>query len=126
MLNKEEIFMKVREILSDSIDIDEETISRESLLFKDFGIESVEILEITFRVEQEFGFVMGEGEFWNVTSYIANLGMDDNGMTEESKKMLMDNFAVDKETIDKLGSPFDIYDYITVEDLVNYVENKCK
>ncbi|MEI3542058.1 MAG: phosphopantetheine-binding protein [Acutalibacteraceae bacterium] len=124
MQTKQEIFENLRSALSKSLDIEENEISLDSHLFRDFKIESVEILDITFRIEQEFDFTMGEGEFWNIADLIANEGLFNNGFSDEAKALIKENFSMSDETIDSLTSPFDIYKHITVEDFVNYIENK--
>ena len=124
MQTKQEIFENLRSALSKSLDIEENEISLDSHLFRDFKIESVEILDITFRIEQEFDFTMGEGEFWNIADLIANEGLFNNGLSDEAKALIKENFSMSDETIDSLTSPFDIYKHITVEDFVNYIENK--
>ena len=124
MQTKQEIFENLRSALSKSLDIEENEMSLDSHLFRDFKIESVEILDITFRIEQEFDFTMGEGEFWNIADLIANEGLFNNGFSDEAKALIKENFSMSDETIDSLTSPFDIYKHITVEDFVNYIENK--
>lgn len=124
MQTKQEIFENLRSALAKSLDVEENEISLDSHLFRDFKIESVEILDITFRIEQEFDFTMGEGEFWNIADLIANEGLFNNGFSDEAKALIKENFSMSDETIDSLTSPFDIYKHITVEDFVNYIENK--
>ena len=70
MLSKEFLLEKVQSILSKSLDIDTKDITQSSLFFTEFNIESTEIMEITFRIEQEFNFTMSQNEFWNIASYI--------------------------------------------------------
>lgn len=124
MQTKQEIFENLRSALAKSLDVEENEISLDSHLFRDFKIESVEILDITFRIEQEFDFTMGEGEFWNIADLIANEGLFNNGFSAEAKALIKENFSMSDEIIDSLTSPFDIYKHITVEDFVNYIENK--
>lgn len=120
---KNEVFEKVREIISESLDIDASDIKEESRLFTELNIESVDILEITFRVEQEFDFTMGEGEFWNVATFLANKDELKSGLDEEAIQCIKKNFDFSDDIISSLKSPFDIYDYITVNDLCNYIIN---
>ncbi len=121
MLEKAETLEKVREIISDCIDIDIDDIKGESLIFKELNIESVDVLEITFRVEQEFDLTMGEGDFWNIATFLANDEEFKNGLNDEARARINKEFAFSDEVTASLKSPFDIYDYITVNDLVNYI-----
>lgn len=121
MLERNEVLEQVKEILSESLDVSTDEIKAESLLFGELNIESVDILEITFRVEQEFDFTMGEGEFWNIATFLANRENGGNGLDEEAIEIIKRNFNFSDDIIASLSSPFDIYDYIRVEDLVNYI-----
>lgn len=123
-MNKEEIFQKTKVLLAKSLDIEEAQITMEQYLFHDYGIESTEILEITFRIEQEFGFTMGEGELWGVASLILNEGMFDSGFSEEAVKLVRQYVNISDEDLKSMQSPFDIQDHITIGDLVNYIEKK--
>ncbi len=49
------IFDKIKEILSDQLDIEEEAITPESLLVEDLGADSLDAIDIVMSVEDEFG-----------------------------------------------------------------------
>lgn len=49
------IFDKIKEILADQLDIDEDTITPESLLVEDLGADSLDAIDIVMSVEDEFG-----------------------------------------------------------------------
>ncbi len=50
-----DVFGKVRNILSDALGVDEEEINLESRLSSDLGAESVDYLDISFRLKKKFG-----------------------------------------------------------------------
>ncbi|EGD47353.1 phosphopantetheine-binding protein [Ruminiclostridium papyrosolvens DSM 2782] len=124
---KEELTQKVMDLLVKASDFEKDEMSPESLLFKELAIESAETLEITFRIEQEFGISIGEGEFWNIANLIANQGMIVDGkFSEDAIKLIKDNVSITDEQIEKIKSPFEIYDYIKIQDLINYLAKKIK
>jgi len=124
---KEELTKKVMDLLAKASDFEKDEMSSESLLFKELAIESAETLEITFRIEQEFGISIGEGEFWNIANLIANQGMIADGkFTEDAVKLIKENISITDEQIEKISSPFEIYDYITIQDLINYLAKKLE
>ena len=125
--NRSELTKKVKELLSKVLDIEEDEMQLDTLLFKELAIESAETLEITFRLEQEFSISIGEAEFWNIANLIANEDMIvDGNFTEEAKTLIKENISITDSEIEELHSPFEIYDYISVKDLVDYLEKKLK
>lgn len=49
------IFDKIKEILADQLDIDEDAITPDSLLVEDLGADSLDAIDIVMSVEDEFG-----------------------------------------------------------------------
>lgn len=126
-LNAKELTQKVIELLAKVLDVEVDEMQPDTLLFKELSIESAETLEITFRLEQEFQISIGEGEFWNIANLIANEDMIVDGkFTGEAYKLIKDNLSISDEDIRKIKSPFEIYDYITIQDMVNYLHKKLQ
>lgn len=50
----EEIFKKIKSILLEALEVDPEIIKSDSLIINDFGAESIDILDISFRIEKAF------------------------------------------------------------------------
>lgn len=49
------IFDKIKEILADQLDIEEDAITPDSLLVEDLGADSLDAIDIVMSVEDEFG-----------------------------------------------------------------------
>ena len=124
MITKENVLEKVKDVLAESLDIDTDHISLDDLMFSNYDIESTEILEITFRIEEEFEIEMKEDEFWNIPSLIANESTYSNLHSKKTMELIKKYFEISEESISKLNSPFELYDYISVKDLVNYIQDK--
>ena len=60
----EEIFEKVQATLVDALGVDEEEVTRKSTLQGDLGAESIDFLDIVFRLEREFGIKIPRGELF--------------------------------------------------------------
>ena len=58
------IFEKVRETLADALGVDEEEVQEESTLIGDLGPESIDFLDIVFRLEKAFGIKVERGELF--------------------------------------------------------------
>ncbi len=54
--NQEVVFRKVAALLSEALGVPEEEITLESHLDRDLGAESIDYLDVIFRIEKEFGF----------------------------------------------------------------------
>jgi acyl carrier protein len=121
----EEIFEKVQATLVDALGVDEDEVTRDATLQGDLGAESIDFLDIVFRLERNFGIKIPRGELFpeNLTAdpeWIADGKLTAKGV-EELKARLpfadVSKFENDP-AVDKIG---DLY---TVEMLVQYVQSK--
>jgi len=121
----EEIFEKVQATLVDALGVDEEEVSRDSTLQGDLGAESIDFLDIVFRLERNFGIKIPRGELFpeNLTAdpeWIADGKMTDKGLAELKARLPfadLSKFEADPD-VEKLA---DLY---TVDMLVQYVQSK--
>lgn len=63
-MTRDDIFAKVRTILVDALAVDDEDVKPESSLTKDLGAESIDFLDIIFKLEQTFGIKIPQGELF--------------------------------------------------------------
>ena len=64
MPTHDEIFQKVQATLVDALGVDEEDVTREATLQGDLGAESIDFLDIVFRLERNFGIKIPRGELF--------------------------------------------------------------
>src|SRR5436305_13122777 len=64
MPSQEEIFTKVSATLVEALNVDEEEIKPTSTLQGDLGAESIDFLDIVFRLEREFAIKIPRGELF--------------------------------------------------------------
>src|SRR5687768_6424722 len=64
MPSQEEINTKVSATLCEALNVDEEDIKPTSTLQGDLGAESIDFLDIVFRLEREFGIKIPRGELF--------------------------------------------------------------
>src|ERR1043166_8489377 len=64
MPSQDEIFQKVSATLVDALNVDEEEITPSSRLQGDLGAESIDFLDIVFRLEREFGIKIPRNELF--------------------------------------------------------------
>jgi acyl carrier protein len=125
MPTHDEIFQKVQATLIDALGVDEEDVTRDATLQGDLGAESIDFLDIVFRLERNFGIKIPRGELFP-ENLVADPEMIEAGKLtakgiEELKARMpfadLSSFAVDPD-VDKIA---DLY---TVEMLVQYVQSK--
>ena len=80
MPSNEEIFDKVRETLIDALGLDDDEVTQEATLIGDLGAESIDFLDIVFRLEKEFDIKIPRGEL-----FPENLAAADSGFVEDDR-----------------------------------------
>ena len=69
MPTQEEIYTKVSATLVEALNVDEEDIKPTSTLQGDLGAESIDFLDIVFRLEREFGIKIPRNELFPETIF---------------------------------------------------------
>jgi len=122
-MSREEIYSRVQGVLVDALGVDEEQVKPNARLRQDLGAESIDFLDIVFRLERAFGIKIPRGEMIpeNVMTdpnYVQNGKVTPAGMVELKKRMpYVDLTEFEKDPqVDQL--PF------TVDAVVNYVQTK--
>ena len=64
MPTKEEIFEKIQAALVDALGVDEEDVTPDATLVGDLGAESIDFLDIVFRLEKSFSIKIPRGELF--------------------------------------------------------------
>jgi acyl carrier protein len=121
----DEIYGKVQATLVDALGVDEEDVKREATLQGDLGAESIDFLDIVFRLERNFGIKIPRGELFpeNLMAdpeWIADGKLTAKGITELKSRLPfadLSKFEANPQ-VEKIG---DLY---TVEMLVQYVQSK--
>ena len=125
-MSRDEIFGQVQEVLVDALGVDDDEVTTEATLMGDLGAESIDFLDIVFRLEKAFGVKIPREELFPAESLMNNPELVSNGkFTEIGLAELRDKvphtdlsaFENDPD-INKLG------DLFTVGAIVNYVETK--
>lgn len=125
MADSQEIFSKVKEILVDALSVDEEEVTPNATLTSDLGAESIDFLDIVFRLEKAFDIKIPRGELFpenllTDTTYVADGKFTPAGVEELKKRM---PFA----DLDEFVKNPDIKEFpnvFTVQMICNYIESK--
>ena len=125
-MSRDEIFDQVQEVLVDALAVDDDEVTYESTLMGDLGAESIDFLDIVFRLEKAFGIKIPREELFpaeslmNDSELVHNGKLTDKGLNELREKMPhtdLTEFLTDPD-INKMA------DLFTVNAIVNYIENK--
>ena len=124
-MTEEEVFGKVQEALVDALGVDDDEVTPEAKISADLGAESIDYLDITFRLEKAFDIKIPRGELipdnlLNNPDYVQDGKLTDAGVEQLKAGMPhadLSEFEQDP-TIDK------IMDVFKVQTIVNYVMTK--
>jgi acyl carrier protein len=124
MLTHDEIFQKVQSTLVDALGVDEEDVTREATLRNELGAESIDLLDIVFRLERNFGIKIPRGELFpeNVSDpeMTADGKLTTKGLAELKQRMPY----ADLSKFERDPDVEKILDLYTVDMLVQYVASK--
>jgi acyl carrier protein len=126
MTTNNEIDSKIRSILVDALGVDDDDVTPEALLFKDLGAESIDLLDIVFRLERTFDIRIARGELFPENFSDPEL-VEGDRLTERGLRDLRGQMPFADlsklEADPRLESLFDIY---TVETLSKYIIHKLR
>ncbi len=125
MPDREEIFAKVREILCEALSVDEEEVTPEARLTADLGAESIDFLDIVFRLEKAFGIKIPRGELFpdNLLQderFVKDGKITPEGMEELRRRMPFANLQPLEENPDVKN----LQDVFTVDMICKFIEQK--
>jgi len=118
-----EITQKVIKVVSDAMALEPDNISKDSRLVADLGAESIDFLDITFRLEREFGVKLKAEEIFPVNifdndSYVTDGIVTEAGIAKLKKAIPFANFTTwEKNPLHTL-----VVDIFTVGSIINYME----
>jgi acyl carrier protein len=80
MLTQEQIYQKVSTALVEALNVDKDEVKPAATLQGDLGAESIDFLDITFRLEREFGIKIPRGELFPEAIFHRDPEFVDNGL----------------------------------------------
>jgi acyl carrier protein len=124
-MSRDEIFKKVQEVLVDALGVDEEEVTPTAVIRDDLGAESIDFLDIMFRLEKAFGIKIPRGEMMpenlqNDPNFVKDGVVTPAGIAELKSRMSHSDFAAFEKDpkLDNMSKLF------TVDAIVNYVQQK--
>jgi acyl carrier protein len=126
MPSQEEIYQKVSATLVEALNVEEDEISPASTLQGDLGAESIDFLDIVFRLEREFGIKIPRNElfpesiFQGDPDFVQNGKVTQKGLDELRQKMPFADISKFEKNPDLTA----LSDLFTVDMITKYIEGK--
>jgi acyl carrier protein len=126
MPSQEEIYQKVSATLVEALNVDEDEIKPTATLQGDLGAESIDFLDIVFRLEREFGIKIPRGElfpesiFQGDPEFVQNGKVTDKGLAELRARMPFADLQQFEANPELTG----ISDLFTVQMITKYIQGK--
>jgi acyl carrier protein len=126
-MSRDEIYQKVQAVLVDALGVDEDEVKPDAVIKDDLGAESIDFLDIMFRLEKAFGIKIPRGEMMpenvaNDPEVVQNGVVTAKGIAMLKEKMPHSDFA-EFEKDPKLDHMSKLF---TVDAIVNYVQQKLE
>ena len=125
-MSRDQIFQEVQEVLVDALQVDDDEVTPEATLMGDLGAESIDFLDIVFRLEKAFGLKIPREELFpaeilmNNPEFVVNGKLTEKGLGELREKIPHTDLTTfeNDPNINKLGELF------TVDAIVSYLDTK--
>ena len=120
-----EVFEKVQAALVDALGVDDDEVTGDATLVGDLGAESIDFLDIVFRLEKAFGIDIPRAELFpedilTSSDYVQEGKVNAAGVEELKKRMPFADLTKFEANpvVQEFGN------LLTVNDMVRYVESK--
>src|ERR1700740_3343030 len=126
MPSQDEIYSKVSATLVEALNVDEDEIKPTATLQGDLGAESIDFLDIVFRLEREFGIKIPRGElfpesiFQGDPEFVQNGKVTAKGLAELPARSPFAHLG----KVEKNPELSAISDLFTVEMITRYIQGK--
>ncbi|MCA9238109.1 MAG: acyl carrier protein [Planctomycetales bacterium] len=125
MPSQEEVFDKVREALVDALGVDDDDVTPEATLQGDLDAESIDFLDIVFRLEKAFDIKIERGELFpqdilENTDYVQDGQVNAEGIVKLKERMPFANL----DEFEQNPVVQNLSQQLTVQDMCNFVEYK--
>ena len=124
-MTEEEVFEKVKDVLVEALGLDDEEVTAGATLTGDLGAESIDFLDIVFRLEKAFSIKIPRGELFpdnilNNPEFIQDGKLTETGLAQLKERMPHADFTeFEKDPdVNKMAELF------KVQTIVNYIMTK--
>ncbi len=124
-MSYDDVMTKVTGVLEDALGVDDDEVTKEATLGPDLGAESIDYLDIVFRLEKSFSIKIDQAEMMpndvlNDPEYVKDGKITDTGIAQLKKKMPHADLAA----IETSRDVDDFEKVFTVDTIVKFVQGK--
>tara|TARA_B100000686_G_scaffold87354_1_gene94111 strand:- start:471 stop:863 length:393 start_codon:yes stop_codon:yes gene_type:complete len=125
MPTKEEVFDKVKDSLIEALGLDDDEVTPEATMVGDLGAESIDFLDIVFRLEKAFGIEIPRKELFpedilTNAEFVEGGKVTETGLNEIKTRMPF----IDLSKFEEDPVVQDFGNLLTVSDLCRYISGK--
>ena len=120
-----DVFGKVKEALVDALGVDDDEVTEDATMVGDLGAESIDFLDIVFKLEKSFGITIPRDELFPDDILTNAEFINDGNVTAEGLEKLKERMPFADLT--KFAANPQVQDFgnlLTVKDLCKYVATK--
>jgi acyl carrier protein len=125
-MDRDEIFQKVQGVLVDALGVDDDEVTPDATLMGDLGAESIDFLDIVFRLEKAFGIKVPREELFPAESLLNDPELVSNGkLTPKGLAELRERVPhTDLTEFQKNPDLSKLADLFTVNAIVTYLDSR--
>ncbi len=125
-VSREEILEQVQEVLVDALGVDDDEATPDATLMGDLGAESIDFLDIVFRLEKQFNIKIPREELFPAETLMNNQELVKDGkLTDKGLDELKTRMPhIDISEFEKDPDINKLADLFTVDVIVSYLESK--
>jgi len=125
MADKQEVLQKVQDILTDALGVDEGEVAEHASLVADLGAESIDFLDIVFRLEKTFNIKIPRGDLFPEDLLSDESYVQEGKLTPQGLKVLKEKVPyVNLSEFEKNPDISGLANLFTVGMIVSYVTNR--
>ena len=127
IVDTHQVFEKVKDCIARALELEADDIAMNSRLIADLGAESIDFLDIVFRLEKAFSIKIPRDDLFPEKVLTDARYVKDGRVTDEGIKLLKSKLTkVDFSSFDKDPLVAKLPDLFTVQMIVDYVERRLR
>ena len=125
MPTSEEVFEKVQSALVDALGVDDDEVTRDATMVGDLGAESIDFLDIVFRLEKAFDIEIPQADLFPQDVLTDAQYVEDGKVNAAGLALLKERMPfADLSKFETNPVVQEFGDLLTVNDLCRYVESR--
>jgi len=123
--NSDEIFAKVKDCLIEALDVDDEDVTLDASLTEDLEAESIDFVDIVFRLEKTFEVKIPQGELFPQDVFSNKDFVQDGKLTNAGVTVIKERYPYMQLPADSANLLVsDLASHYNVQMLVSYISYK--